>query len=136
MSLLSVSTSLNATFAGSALSEGGGVNVDLDASLFVQIGLFILLAIVLKPLLFDPMLKLFEEREKQTIGTKDKASKIDGESVVAEQKYEASIAKAREAGAAERDTLRAEGAKKEAELMARIRAAFTATRIAATITGT
>jgi F-type H+-transporting ATPase subunit b len=121
MSLLSVSTTLNASLNSSGLSEGG-VTVDLDASLLVQIGLFVVLLVILKPLLFEPMLKLFEEREKRIEGTRREASKEDERSAKALAKYEAILAKAREAGSAERDVLRADGTKREAELMARVRA--------------
>src|SRR5690349_8997958 len=115
MSLLSVST---LSSSASALAEGGGVNVDLDASLVVQIALFVILLVCLKPLLFDPMLKLFEEREKRIEGTRREASKEDERSAKALAKYEAILAKARDAGAAERDGIRAEGTKREAEIMA------------------
>ena len=128
MSLLSVSTTLNAGLLSSGLSEGGGVNVDLDASLLVQIALFVVLLVILKPLLFEPMLKLFEEREKRIEGTRREASKEDERSAKALAKYEAILGKARDAGAAERDALRAEGTRKEAETMARVRA-VTATTI-------
>lgn len=127
MSLLSVSTSLNAGLLSSRLSEGGGVNVDLDASLVVQIGLFVILLVFLKPLLFEPMLKLFEEREKRIEGTRRQASKEDERSAKALAKYEVILGKAREAGSAERDALRAEGLRKEAETMARVRAVTAAT---------
>lgn len=118
--MLSVSTTLNASLLSSALSEGG-VTVDLDASLLVQIGLFVVLLVILKPLLFEPMLRLFEEREKRIEGTRREASKEDERSAKALAKYEAILNKAREAGGAERDALRAEGTKKEAETMARVR---------------
>ena len=127
MSLLSVSTSQSASLLSSGLSEGGGVNVDLDASLLVQIALFVVLLLILKPLLFEPMLKLFEEREKRIEGTRRQASKEDERSAKALAKYEAILAKAREAGSAERDALRAEGARKEAETMARVRESVAAT---------
>src|SRR6186713_1618042 len=120
MSLLSVSTTLLASLEASAFSEGGGVNVDLDASLVVQIAIFVVLLVVLKPLLFDPMLKLFEEREKRIEGTRHAASKEDERSAKALAKYEGILAKAREAGAAERDALRAEGLKREADIMSRV----------------
>jgi F-type H+-transporting ATPase subunit b len=117
MSMLAVST----TSSFLAASEGGGVNVDLDASLVVQIGLFVVLLVVLKPLLFDPMLKLFEEREKRTEGIIKTVGAMDEKSARALAKYEAVLAKAREAGSAERDVLRREAQKKEAERMAEIR---------------
>ena len=127
MSLLSVSTSHSASLLSSGLSEGGGVNVDLDASLLVQIALFVVLLLILKPLLFEPMLKLFEEREKRIEGTRRQASKEDERSAKALAKYEAVLAKAREAGSAERDALRAEGVRKEAETMAHVRSLVAST---------
>lgn len=119
MSLLSVSTVATST-SFEAVREGG-VTVDLDASLVVQIVILVALAIILKPLLFDPMMKLFEEREKRTEGTRRRATKEDERSAKALAEYEAILAKARAAGNAERDALRAEGVKKEAQLLADVR---------------
>jgi F-type H+-transporting ATPase subunit b len=121
MSLLAVSI-----FEATA-SEGTAVNVDLDASLVVQIGLFILLMVILKPLLFDPMMKLFQERENKIEGTRREATKEDKRSAEALAKYEKVIAKARDEGGAERDQLRSQGQKKEAEILARVRAQTTTT---------
>jgi F-type H+-transporting ATPase subunit b len=127
MSLLSVSifNSASSTFSG-AFSEGA-VNVDLDLSLFVYLGLFLVLLSVLKPTLFDPMMRLFEEREKRIEGTRRKATKEDQRSAEALAQYEAILAKAREAGNADRDVLRAEGARKEGEIMTQVRAQTAAT---------
>ena len=99
----------------------GPVTVDIDASTFVQVGLFIVLLLVLKPLLFDPMLKLFEEREKRIDGAKLAARKIDEKSAGALVQYEAAMAKTRAAANAERDKLRAEGVKVENEILAKVR---------------
>lgn len=122
MSLLSVSA-----VATSSSSAEGGVVVDLDASLVVQIVILVVLAVVLKPLLFDPMMRLFEEREKRIEGTRRRATKEDERSAKALAEYEAVLAKARQAGTAERDALRADGAKKEADLMAQARASTATT---------
>ena len=116
MSLLAVS------IFEASVAEGGAVNVDMDASLVVQIGIFLLLLVILKPILFDPMLKLFEEREKRIQGTWREATKEDERSAKALAKYEGILAKAREAGGAERDQLRAQGQKKEAEILNLVRA--------------
>jgi len=123
MSLLVVST---LTDTGRALAEGG-VTVDLDLTLFVQLGFFLVLLLVLKPTLFDPMMRLFEEREKRIEGTRHEATKEDERSAKALAKYETICAKGRDAGAAERDTLRAEGTKREAEIMHQVRAEVAAT---------
>lgn len=123
MSLSGVST----VSSSSAFLAEGGVNVDLDLSFVVQIGLFLVLLIVLKPLLFDPMMRLFEEREERIDRTIEKARKTDEASAKALAKYEAILAKAREAGSAEREQLRAQGSKKEAELTAQVRSQTAAT---------
>lgn len=123
MSLLGVST---LTDTGRALVEGG-VTVDLDLTLFVQLGFFLVLLFVLKPTLFDPMMRLFEEREKRIEGTRHEATKEDERSAKALAKYEAICAKGREAGAVERDALRAEGTKREQDILAQVRAEVAAT---------
>ena len=118
MSLLGVST----TNLLDAAAEGA-VTVDADLSLFVQLGLFVVLLLVLKPTLFDPMMKLFEEREARIEGTRNQATKTDIKSAKAKAKADAIVAKGREEGTAARETLRADGVKREAELMNLVRAA-------------
>ena len=109
------------SLSGGALE--GGVDVDFDATVFVQVAMFVILLIVLKPLLFTPMLKLFEEREKRIDGAKLQARKMDEKSAGALTKYEAAMAEARAKANAERETLRGEGMKAEAELLAKVRVA-------------
>ena len=83
------------------------IQVDFDSTFLVQLVLFSLLTLVLKPLLFDPMLKLFEERERRTDGAKLQARKIDEKSASALSKYESEMAKARASANAEREKIRA-----------------------------
>ena len=101
------------------------ITVDVDATFLVQLVLFVGLTLVLKPLLFDPMLKLFEEREKRIDGAKLQARKIDEKSATALAKYESEMAKARAAASTERDAIRAEAQKREQEILAQTRAATT-----------
>lgn len=117
MSLLTVSTQIQA----SASFAEGAVTVDFDASAIVSLVLFLGLLFILKPLLFDPMMKLFDERERRIDRTIQEGVKLDKQSAEALAKYETVLAKARETGAAERDKIRAEGAKKENELLADVR---------------
>ena len=103
---------------GKLITEsGGGVTVDFDKTLLVQVVLFVALWLILKPMLFDPMLKLFEEREKRIEGAIAEARQIDLKSVAAKTKYDDALTKARAEGATERDRLRGEGIKKENELL-------------------
>ena len=97
------------------------MNLDFDATIIVQVIFIIFLWVVLKPLLFDPMLKLFEEREKRIEGAIKRARKIDEESAEAMTAYNEQVAKARAEGAAEREKLRAEGLRKESDLLTKVR---------------
>jgi F-type H+-transporting ATPase subunit b len=103
------------------------INVDVDQTFVVQLVLFVALTLILKPILFDPMLKLFEEREKRIDGAKLQARKIDEKSASALGKYEAEMAKARAAASADRDKIRAEAQKREQDILAGVRATTTKT---------
>ena len=93
------------------------VNVDVDLSVLAQIALFGFFIVVLKPVLFDPLLKLFEEREKLTDGARANARSMDERAAELLSKFESEIEKVRREAALERDRLRAETAKPEAKMM-------------------
>jgi F-type H+-transporting ATPase subunit b len=99
------------------------INVDVDLTFAVQLVLFVGLTLVLKPVLFDPMLKLFEEREKRTEGAKVQARRIDEKSATALAQYEAEMAKARATANTEREKIRAAAVKREQEILGSVRAA-------------
>jgi F-type H+-transporting ATPase subunit b len=103
------------------------ISVDFDATFLVQLVLFTGLTLVLKPLLFDPMLKLFEERERRIDGAKMQARKMDEKSATALAKYETEMARARMSANAEREKIRAEGLKREQEILAAVRASTSKT---------
>ncbi|MDP9148849.1 MAG: ATP synthase F0 subunit B [Myxococcota bacterium] len=98
------------------------INVDVDLTFLVQLVLFVALTLVLKPVLFDPMLKLFEERERRIDGAKAEARQLDDRSTTALDRYESEIGRARAAATVERDKIRAEGLKREQEVLASVRA--------------
>jgi F-type H+-transporting ATPase subunit b len=99
------------------------INVDVDLTFAVQLVLFVGLTLVLKPVLFDPMLKLFEEREKRIEGAKVQARRIDEKSATALAQYEAEMAKARAGANAEREKIRTAALKREQEILGTVRAA-------------
>ena len=109
----------------SLLSAAGGVDLDLDLSFIGQMVAFALLIIILKPLLFDPLLRLFEERERRTEGTKLVARKLDEKAGDLLRRYEAEVAAVRKTAGADRDRIRAEGLKVEAQILAETRAETT-----------
>jgi len=98
------------------------IAVDFDWTFLVVLVLFVALTLFLKPMLFDPMLALFEERERRIDGAKLLARRIDEKSAAAAAEYETGMARARNAANAEREKLHAEGVKREQEILARVRA--------------
>lgn len=97
--------------------SGSDVTVDFDLSVIAQIALFGLFIVVLKPVLFDPLLRLFEEREKLTEGSIGAARDLDAKANELLQKFDSEIEAVRREAAQERDRLRGETAKLEARMM-------------------
>ena len=112
MTTASFAKSLGPLFLSSA-----EVNVDFDLSFLAQIALFGLFIVVLKPVLFDPVLRLFEEREKLTDGARATARTMDEKAAELIAKFESEIEKVRHEAAQERDRLCAETAKLEAKML-------------------
>lgn len=104
------------------MSAPQAISVDFDSTVVVQVVLLVALTWALKPILFDPMLKLFEEREKQTDGVRLAARRIDEKSANALATYDAEMAKARASANAEREAQRALGLKREQEILSKARA--------------
>jgi F-type H+-transporting ATPase subunit b len=112
--------------AGSGLSSlgeatqavaGGGVPLDIDRSVLLQVVLFTVLIIVLKPLLFDPVLKVFSLREERTEGAKATARELQEKAGELLRKYEKELERVQQVAAEERELLRAETTKLEAQIL-------------------
>jgi F-type H+-transporting ATPase subunit b len=105
------------------LALAGGVSLDFDNSLVFQIAIFILLMFLLEPLLFRPVLRVFALREERTEGAKAQARELDERAGEIYQRYERELERVNRAAAEERDRVRAETAKLEAEILREARAA-------------
>ncbi len=103
-------------------SSAGGVNLDFDMTFVVQMVAFAILVMILKPLLFEPLLKLFEERERRTEGAKVLARRMDERAGELLRRYETELDVVRRTAAEERDKLRAEAQHLEAQILAEARA--------------
>jgi F-type H+-transporting ATPase subunit b len=99
------------------------VTVDLDKSVLVQMALFGLLILLLDPLLFRPMLRLFALREQRTDGARADARAMQERAAELLANYEAEAARIKATASAERDALRRETAALEASMLAEARAA-------------
>jgi F-type H+-transporting ATPase subunit b len=104
----------------------GAVNIDLDRTFIMQMVVFAALVVLLKPLLFDPVLRVFEEREKRTEGAKAEARKMQEKAGELLRRYEKKLEDVQRAAAAERDRLRGETARLEAQILEEARAATAA----------
>jgi F-type H+-transporting ATPase subunit b len=102
-------------------SSEGGVTLDFDMTFVVQMVLFAILVIILKPLLFEPLMKLFEERERRTEGAKVLARRMDERAGELLRKYETELDAVRRTAAEERDRMRADAQRLEAQILAEAR---------------
>jgi F-type H+-transporting ATPase subunit b len=99
---------------------------DFDLTFVLQMVVFATLIVVLKPLLYAPVLRVFEEREKRTEGARDSARSMQEQAGELLSRYERELAKVHEVARQERDKTRAEAARVEAELMTEARDAANA----------
>src|SRR5688572_33202815 len=89
------------------------MNFDFDLTFVLQMVVFATLIVVLKPLMFEPVLRVFEERERRTEGARDSARAMQEEAGELLSRYEKELAKVHEVARQERDRIRAETAKVE-----------------------
>jgi F-type H+-transporting ATPase subunit b len=113
--------SFDSAVPGSSLTGlvamSGGVTLDFDNTVILQAVLFTGLLLVLKPLLFDPVLRVFALREERTEGARATARELQERAGDLLTEYEKELAKVAQVAAEERDRLRAETARLEAEIL-------------------
>jgi F-type H+-transporting ATPase subunit b len=95
--------------------------INVDVTLLINIGLWILLFIVLRPLLWDPMIKLISAREAGMGGSRDKARELEADAKLKKAEYEAAMKRARATASDAREKLRNDAKKKESEIVAQAR---------------
>lgn len=93
------------------------ISLDFDLSFLLQMVVFASLAVLLKGLLYDRVLKVFEERERRTDGAKAEARAMQERAGELLKRYEAELDRVNQVAAEERDRMRAETAKLEAQIM-------------------
>jgi len=102
------------------LSAGGPL--DFDKTVIYQMILFLGLMLILKPLVFDPALKIFAIREERTEGAKADARRLQEKAGQLLREYEAELARVQQVAAEERQKLRNETARLEAQILDEARA--------------
>ena len=95
--------------------------MELNATIFLQMAVFFTLLAWLSPMLFDPFLRLFEERERRIVGAAEEAKLLGG---AAEERGVLIAQRTAEAQAEARKVLaelRAQAQAKEAQIIAAAR---------------
>jgi F-type H+-transporting ATPase subunit b len=103
-----------------ALLSGSPI-LDVDATLFIYLGVFFLLFFLLRAFVFRPMMALFDEREAAIDGAKSEARKLEKQAEDKLAAFEEEMAKVRTEAGADRDRLRAEGVRLERNLIEKVR---------------
>jgi len=110
---------LSATPLSALLS--GGLVIDLDVTFFVQVGLFFVAFIFLRSLVFKPMLALFEEREASIGGAKAEAKRMEEDAAEKGDDFDTQMRTLRIEAGEEREKMRLEGRRLEAEVLEKVR---------------
>lgn len=91
--------------------------IDLDITLLYQIGGFFVLYFILNAVLYKPVLKILDERDKNIRGTKQEAEILEAEMQKRLMDYEKSLNEAKARAQEERLRIRQEGLDKEREII-------------------
>lgn len=123
--LTALSSSVRAALTPLLASESLPV-VDIDNTIFLQAGLFLLLFVILNFVLFKPWLEVKERRAKRIGGALEDAAELRERAHASELEYAARLAKARDQAITIRSDRRRESEEQEAEIVSEAR------RVAAT----
>lgn len=92
-------------------------SIDVDATIAIQMVLFLALFLVLNPLLFQPFLKAMEERKKGLQGSREDAEEFDVRAQNALAEYEKKMRDARREAQGVRDSLIAQGQHEQHDIL-------------------
>jgi F-type H+-transporting ATPase subunit b len=97
--------------------------IDVDHTVFIQLGIFLLLMLVLNKFLWKPYLRVRTERVARVDGYREEAVKLEADAQQRLARADAALAEARRVGAGERAVARAEAHTREQTLLAEATAA-------------
>jgi len=123
---------VNSTVLLTVAAGGEHPLIDLDFTVLIQFGLFLLTAIIANQLLFKPYLKMRDERSAGIEGARNEADRLSAEADARLANYDEKLAAARDRANVQRRSIRTEAANHQREVTekARLEAqqAFTAAR--------
>lgn len=95
--------------------------IDIDYTVFVQLGIFLVMALAATKFLFKPYLKLREQRHAGIEGSREDAQKMEQLAVARNKEYEEKLAAARESANDERRKIRTETSEHTKEVVEKAR---------------
>jgi F-type H+-transporting ATPase subunit b len=95
--------------------------IDLDGSFFVQLAIFFIAFLILRGLVFRPVMTLFDARDQAMSGSKEQAEKMTAQAESTRDSFEAQLRSVRAKANEERDKKRAEAQQLARQLTATAR---------------
>ena len=92
------------TIPASVVASSGSI-VDFDATLLVQAFVFLLMFLLLRSLLFRPVIRLIERRRKITEGSKSEAEALEREAVALTEEVDGQLSEVRSTVSKEREKM-------------------------------
>ena len=108
------------TIYGTALLSSGSL-VDLDATYFIQLGIFLFMLIVLRKLLFQPLVRLIEARRQATEGAMETARNLNEEAARLNGEAEARLREVRASVKTQREQMVNEARSEERTILSKAR---------------
>jgi len=91
--------------------------LDIDGTVFVMLGIFLVLLLILWVFLWKPYLRVRDERVTRIEGARAKATQLDADSAARLARIETALAEARRGGNAETNKLRLEAQAREQQIV-------------------
>ena len=99
--------------------------IDIDQTVWIQLGLFLVVAFICSRLLFRPYLRMRDERSAGIEGARDEATRLSAEADARFTRYEGQLEGARVRAQDERRKMRSEAAERQRQVTDRARAEAT-----------
>jgi F-type H+-transporting ATPase subunit b len=90
--------------------------IDLDGSFFVQLGVLFIAFLILRSLVFQPVMRLFDAREQAMEGSRREAGELEQKAEQTRDHFEAELRRVRHKANENRDHLRADAQRLAREL--------------------
>jgi F-type H+-transporting ATPase subunit b len=91
--------------------------LDIDGTVFVMLGIFLVLLLILWAFLWKPYLRVRDERVARVDGAREKAAKLEADSATRLALIEVALAEARRGGNAENGKLRLDAQAREQQII-------------------